>query len=54
MDRTKNKQKSARAIFLKQKSTALSSVDLSRKGGIDAHILPLVVFLTNQVEITVK
>ena len=48
MDKTK-KQKSSKAIFLKQKAAALDGVDLSRKGGIDAHILPLVSYLNHQV-----
>lgn len=42
------KQKSSKAIFLAQKSAALSGVDLSRKGNIDSQILSLVAFINKQ------
>merc|ERR1712142_869662 len=47
MDERK-KQKSAKTIFLKQKAVALTGVDLSRKGNIDAHVQPLVSFINEQ------
>ena len=45
----KQKQKSAKEVFFNQKVTALSGVDLSRKGNIDSHVLPLVAFINQQV-----
>lgn len=37
-------------VFVKQKTQALSGVDLSRKGSIDAHVLKLVAIINEQAK----
>jgi len=45
-----SKQKKSGEIFDKQKLEALTSVDLSRKGNIDSHILSVVALINEQAD----